>query len=118
MTTDSRTHLLDGTKTKTRYITAPSTDLMTDKGMGTQALAGQRFDLIETKAGLSCGALRSIVPGEDRIDYIGVVPSSTVSHTPLKPTHIITAVAAAIFESADIKSRLLGSLPRNAAVRA
>lgn len=116
MTVDGRTHLLGGTKTKIRYITAPSVDLMTETGMGTQALAGQRFKLIESKEGLSRGALLSIVPDVDRIDYVGVVPLSALSETKLNPTHIITAVAAAVFSEANIKSKLLRSLPRNAAV--
>ena len=116
MTPDSRTHLPGGTKTKTRYITAPSADLMTQAGIGTQALSGQRFELIESKAGRARGALMSIVPGVDRIDYIGVVPTSVLSQGRLKPTHIITAVTAAVFKAPDIKSSLLGSLPRNAAV--
>ena len=116
MTTDSRTHLLDGTKTQTHYIADASADLMTETGIGTQALAGQRFGLIESKDGLSRGALLSIVPGVDRIDYVGVVPSSALSQKKLKSTHIITAVAAALFQAADIKSKLLSSLPRNAAV--
>ena len=116
MIPDSRIHLPDGTKTKTLYITAPSADLMTKTGMGTQALFGQRFELIESKDGQSRGALMSIVPGVDRIDYIGTVPTSVLSQGRLKPTHIITAVTAAVFKAADIKSPLLGSLPRNAAV--
>lgn len=116
MTTDNRTHLPDGTKTKTNFITASSADLMTATGMGTQALYGQRFELIETKDRQSRGALLSILPNVDRIDYVGVLPSSALSDTKLAPTHIITAVAAAVFEAADIKSSLLGSLPRNAAV--
>lgn len=116
MTVDSRTHLPDGTKTQTHYIIASSADLMTETGMGTQALCGQKFDVIDSKEGLSRGALYSIVPGSERIDYIGVLPSSVLSEDKFKPTHIVTAVTAAVFEAADIKSPLLGGLPRNAAL--
>ncbi len=85
--------------------------------MGTQALFGQRFEVIESKEGLSRGALYSIVPGTERIDYIGVLPSSVLSNDRFEPTHIVTAVTAAVFEAADIKSKLLGALPRNASLK-
>ena len=84
--------------------------------MGTQALCGQRFDVIETKEGVCRGALRSILPSSQRIDYIGDIPFSALSKSPLKPTHRITAVSAAIFKAADIKSPLIGHLPRNVVV--
>lgn len=113
MTQDSRTHLPDGTKTKTTYVTATSADLLTDSGMGTQALSGQRFDVIESKEGQAYGALMSIVPGSQRIDYIGFLPQSVLSEDKFKPTHIVSAVNAAVFSAADVKSSLLGSLPRN-----
>ena len=86
--------------------------------MGTQALCGQRFDVIETKEGVCHGALRSILPSSQRIDYIGDIPHSALSKSPLLPTHRVCAVSAAIFQSADIKSPLIGNLPRNALVEA
>ena len=89
---------------------------MTDTGMGTQALAGQRFKLIESKEGRSRGALLSVIPESDRIDYIGVLPTSVLSEEAFKPSHIVTAVTAAVFVKDDIKSRLLGSFPRNSAL--
>jgi len=89
---------------------------MTETGMGTQALFGQRFDVIGPSKGHSHGALYSVVPGVQRIDYIGFLPSHILSADAFEPTHIVTAVTAAIFKAADIKSQLLGSLPRNAAV--
>ena len=110
---DSRTHLADDTKIETHHVTAPSVDLMTETGIGTQAIFGQRFDVIETRDGLSRGALYSIIPGCERIDYIGIIPSSALSDKTFKPMCIVTAVTAAVFEAADIKSRLVGSLPRN-----
>lgn len=116
MIADSRTHLPDGTKTKSRYIAVSSADLMTETGMGTQALYGQRFQWIESIGEFARGALMSVVPSVERVDYIGLVPKSAVSGGPLAPTHIIMAVTAAIFKTADIKSPLIGSLPRNAAV--
>lgn len=84
--------------------------------MGTQALYGQRFDVFETKDGMCRGALRSVLPSSQRIDYIGEIPLSALSNSPLNPTHCVTNVSAAVFESADIKSPLIGYLPRNAAV--
>jgi len=116
MAEDSRTHLPDGTKTKTYYVTAPSADLRTDSGMGTQALSGQRFEAIESKNGRAYGALMSIVPNSQRIDYIGFLPQSVLSDDKFKPTHVVSAVNAAVFEAANIKSPLLGSLPRNSLV--
>ena len=116
MSTDSRTHLPDGIKTQTYHVVAPSADLMTERGMGTQALAGQRFDVFDSKEGLSRGALYSVVPGVERINYIGFLPSSVLSTGTFQPTHIVSTVMAAIFEAGDIKSKLLGNLPRNAAV--
>ncbi len=107
----------DGTKTITSFVVAPSADLMTDSGMGTQALSGQRFKLIESKEGLSRGALMSVIPGIDRIDYIGTLPTSVLSEARFKPNYIVTTLSAAVFAEADIKSSLLGSLPRNAAVK-
>lgn len=120
MTLDSRTHLQGGAKTTRHYITVPSADLRTGLGaeqsMGTQALRGQRFDVIETENGLSRGALRSVLPSSERIDYIGTLPVSSLSKAEFKPTHIVNAVAAAMFEGADIKTPLMGSLPRNAVI--
>lgn len=84
--------------------------------MGTQALYGQRFDLISIKAGSAEGALYSVIQGIERIDYIGNLPESAVSDTPHQPTYIVSAVAAAVFEQANIKSPLRESLPRNSAV--
>lgn len=95
----------------------PSADLMTNSGIGTQALFGQRFDLISSERGISHGALYSIRYGADRIDYIGTIPASAVSDAPHQPTHCVSAVAGAIFKQAEIKSELLGSLPRNALVQ-
>jgi len=116
MTPDSRTHLPDGIKTQTHHIVASATDLMTETGMGTQALFGQRFDVIGSKLGLARGALYSVVPGVPRIDYIGFLPPHILSVDTFDPTHVVTAVSAAVFETADIKSKLLSGLPRNAAV--
>ena len=117
MTEDSRTHLKRGAKTETRYICAPSADLLTPKGMGTQALFGQRFELAFSERGRSHGALYSICQDVERIDYVGELPTNAVSDTPHVPTHCITGLAAAIFRKADIKSTLLGSLPRNAVLQ-
>lgn len=117
MVADSRTHLPEGIKTTLHYVTAPSADLLTNTGMGTQALSGQRFSLIESKEGRAYGALLSIVPNSQRIDYIGFLPRSVLSDEKFKPTHIVSVVMAAVFEIANIKSSLLGSLPRNAALQ-
>ena len=116
MALDSRTHLQSGTKTQTHYVTVPSADLRIGTQMGTQALYGQRFDVIDTQDGRSRGALRSILPSSDRIDYIGEIRSASLSTKPLIPTYRVSALSAAIFETADIKSPLLGFLPRNAVV--
>jgi len=116
MQVDRRTHLPDGTKTKTRYIVEPFVDLMSASGIGTQALFGQRFELISSDRGVAHGALYSVLTNLDRIDYIGTVPASAVSSDPHTPTYQVSAVAAAVFKQADIKSKLLGGLPRNAAV--
>jgi len=105
MAEDSRTYLPDGTKLDTRYICVPSADLMTASGMGTQALFGQRFDLMLSERGIADGALYSVIFG------------AAVSEALHEPTHRVDAVAAAIFKQADIKSKLLGSLPRNASVQ-
>jgi len=117
MAEDSRTHLPDGTKLDTRYICVPSADLMTASGMGTQALFGQRFDLMLSERGIADGALYSVIFGVERIDYIGTLSAAAVSETLHEPTHRVDAVAAVIFKQADIKSKLLGSLPRNASVQ-
>ena len=82
--------------------------------MGTQALYGQRFSLIEEKDDQAYGALLSILPTSQRIDYMGYVPQSALSKGEQSSTHIVKAVVAAVFEQANIKSPLLGSLPRNA----
>jgi len=117
MTVDSRTHLPDGTQADIRYICVPSADLTTPTGMGTQALYGQRFDLIHSERGMAQGALYSVISGVQRIDYIGTLSASSVSDIPHEPTHRVDAVAAAIFKHADIKSKLLESFPRNAIVQ-
>lgn len=116
MTEDSRTYLSPDTSTKAQYINQPSVDLMTDTGMGTQALYGQRFEVIEMTSDLAYGALYSILPSAERIDYIGRIPATALSEGPRQPSHYVRGVSAAVFEAANIKSKLLGSLPRNAAV--
>jgi len=116
MPMDRRTHLPDGTKTQPYFINTSSADLRTPKAMGTQALYGQRFSSIEEKDGQAYGALHSILHTSQRIDYIGSLPISALSKTDRNQTHVVTAVTAAVFEAADIKSPLLGSLPRNAAL--
>jgi len=116
MREDSRTHLPAGTQTTTHWINAPFADLMTASGIGTQALMGQRFEVIETSGNQSRGALYSLTAGAQRIDYIGSLPNEALSRDMDKRTHRVTAVMAAIFEHADIKSKLIGSLPRNAQI--
>lgn len=116
MPEDSRTHLPDGTKTNPHHISIPSVDVMTQTGIGTQALMGQRFDVFDEKNGLSWGALRSILIGNNRIDYIGHLPTESLSKEASVPTHNVRAVAAAVFEKPDIKSKLTGSLPRNSVI--
>lgn len=118
MALDSRTDLPGGVNTKSCYINVPSADLLTDTAMGTQALCGQRFELIEIKDGRAIGALRSILPGTDRIDYIGTLPRSALSVGVLNPTHVVSAVLAPCFKDADIKSPVLRGLPRNSYVEA
>jgi cell wall-associated NlpC family hydrolase len=90
---------------------------MDRKSIGTQALSGQRFDLIRAVQDQAYGALYSVLPGSERIDYIGTVPLSAITAGALNSTHWVNAVVAAIFEAADIKSKLLGSLPRHAKVK-
>jgi hypothetical protein len=114
MSVDRRTHLPDGTKTEPYFVKLSSVDLRTPKAMGTQALYGQRFSLVEEKEGHAYGALHSILPSSQRIDYIGYVPQSALSKGERQPAYIVKAVVAAVFAQADIKSPLLGSLPRNA----
>lgn len=116
MTEDSRTYLSPDTSTTSHYINQPSVDLMTDTGMGTQALYGQRFEVIEMTSDLAYGALFSILPNSERIDYIGKIPATALSEGRRQPSHSVRGVSAAVFETANIKSKLLGSLPRNAAV--
>ena len=41
---------------------------------------------------------------------------TSLSATPILPTHVVSAVSATVFKDANIKSRLLGALPRNAAL--
>lgn len=114
MAIDSRTHLPVGVQSETYYINVPSADLLTDKGMGTQALMGQRFDVMSMSEGYAKGALYSILPNAARIDYIGTVPAAFLSKGAFKPSHKVSVISAAVFEQADIKSRLLEALPRNA----
>ncbi len=117
MTPDPRITLAAGTSTTQHYIAAPFADLMTPNGIGTQALFGQRFDLISERAGVAQGALYAVLTDMDRVDYIGTLPTSVLSKGAFTPTCIVTAIAAPIFEKADIKSRLLGNLPRNSALQ-
>jgi len=113
---EPRTQLPDGATLQTHFINVPHADLLTETGIGTQALFGQRFDLIRTEQARAYGALYSIVPGVERVDYIGTLPEAALTAAPQTPTHVICAVVAAMFKSADIKSKLMGSLPRNALI--
>jgi hypothetical protein len=84
--------------------------------MGTQALFGQRFDVFETRGDFCHGALRSILPSSERIDYVGELPLSAVSEGKMLATHRVSALTAALFQELDIKSPLIRHLPRNACV--
>lgn len=116
MPNDARTDLPEGIVTEPHTLIRPYADLMTDTGIGTQALFGQRFDCFSQNEERAQGALYSVVSGVERIDYIGSLPTSSLVEGTAAPTHIVTAVAATVFAAADIKSRLVGSLPRNSAL--
>ncbi len=116
MEADRRTYLPDGTPTQSYSVIAPFSNVMTESGIGTQALLGQRFELTSEKSGVAQGALYSVLHGINRVDYIGHLPVTELAEGLSIPTHIVTAVSATVFESADIKSRLVGSLPRNSAI--
>ena len=116
MKTDPRTFLPDGTVTQTYSIISPFAELMTNGSIGTQALFGQRFDVITKSDDNAHGALYSVLSGVDRVDYIGSFPMADIAQGSFTPTHIVHAVAATVFQAADIKSKLLGALPRNATI--
>lgn len=102
----------------THHITAPYADLNTPSGIGTQALFGQRFKVERINGRLACGELYSVLPGVNRVDYVGDLPLAALSSANFLPTHIVSAIVAPVFAGADIKSKLLRGLPRNAAFQA
>ena len=116
MKPDARTYVPVGTVAKSHSIIVPYSELMTNGFIGTQALFGQRFDVMSTEAGVAHGALYSILSGIARVDYVGSLHVSALAEGTVAPTHIVNAVQATVFRDADIKSKLLGGLPRNAAL--
>lgn len=115
--TDARTHLPLGTLTQAHTLSVPFADLMTHNGMGTQALFGQRFDVISTEKNVAYGALYSVLTGMPRVDYLGTISRTALKEGSFVPTHVVNAISATVFQAADIKSKLLGALPRNSAVQ-
>jgi hypothetical protein len=113
---DPRTDFPDLSKATLRSVMQPCAELRTETGIGTQALFGQRFACLKSERGVAHGALLSIVPGSQRIDYVGTLPEAALSDALESPSHRVGVVSATMFEGADIKSRLLGVLPRNAVV--
>ena len=113
---DPRVNLPEGVNFQDSFIATPYTSLGVGSGMGTQALMGQRFRIFENHGEFAKGALLSILPTSDRIDYIGHIRVRDLSGEAWKPTHIVSAVSAPVFVQADIKSTIFRFLPRNAMV--
>lgn len=116
MSSDPRITLPADVNLQSAYIATPYTTLGVASGMGTQAIFGQRFQIFDRRGDFAMGALLSILPSSDRIDYIGLIRASDLSGEDVSPTHIVSAVSAPVFVSADIKSTIFRFLPRNASV--
>jgi len=114
--TDPRTTLPENLTLQQAYIAAPYTTLGVASGMGTQALCGQRFQIFERRGEFAQGALLSVLPQSERIDYIGLIRASDLTGEAVTPTHCVKAVSAPVFIKADIKSTIFRFLPRNATV--
>jgi len=114
--TDPRITLPETDTLQQAYIAAPYTTLGVASGMGTQALCGQRFQIFERRGDFAQGALMSVLPNSDRIDYIGLIRASDLSGEAFTSTHCVKAVSAPVFIKADIKSTIFRFLPRNATV--
>ncbi|WP_427452569.1 NlpC/P60 family protein [Litorimonas sp. WD9-15] len=116
MSSDPRVTLPADVKLQSAYIAAPYTTLGVASGMGTQALFGQRFQIFDRRGDFAMGALLSILPDSDRIDYIGLIRARDLSGDAAAPTHTVSVVSAPVFVSPDIKSTIFRFLPRNACV--
>lgn len=116
MTTDPRITRPADVNLQSAYIATPYTTLGVASGMGTQALHGQRFQIFDRRGDFARGALLSILPSSDRIDYVGLIRASDLSGEEFTSTHIVAAASAPVFVSADIKSAIFRFLPRNACI--
>lgn len=116
MSADKRTEFPDPDTAVIRNVVHPYAELSIASGIGTQALFGQRFACTSVERGIAHGALLSILPQSTRVDYVGTLSDAALSDTPQSPTHRVSAVCSTVFKQADIKSKLIGALDRNAAV--
>ncbi len=114
---DPRIDLPKGVNLQHTFIAAPFTSLGIGSAMGTQALLGQRFHIFENHGEFARGALLSILPDSDRIDYIGLIRTGDLSGENWNPSHKVSAVSAPVFVKPDIKSTIFRFLPRNAMIR-
>jgi len=110
---DTRTHLPDVARAEVRIVRVPFFDIMTPSGIGTQALFGQRFAVARVEGALAYGALLSILPSSNRVDYVGTVPERALSQLREMPTHRVSVVHAPVFSAPDIKSSIVSRFDRN-----
>lgn len=100
------------------YVSKPSTGLYDSrglrKGLQTELLHGQLFDIYERGRHWLWGQARSLVAGSERAGYIGYISSKTVIEKSFEPTHIITGLRAPVFSKPNIKSHITAALPLNA----
>ena len=113
---DPRIDLPKGVKLQRAFIATPFTSLGVGSAMGTQALMGQRFHIFENHGEFARGALLSILPDSDRIDYIGLIHIGDLSGESWEPSHRVEAVSAPVFVKPDIKSTIFRFLPRNVVI--
>lgn len=84
-----------------------------NSALDTQLLGGTDFDVDEIEQGWAKGRSLSPVKTSSYAGYEGYLPVADITKKTDDPTHIITALCAPVFKTADIKSGVVAMWPMN-----
>ena len=119
---DPRTHLpVDCPPLITQFtVTSPVTSMRRmaawQSPQETQLLYGDRFSVYKIEGDWAWGQTESPIENSAYSGYIGYVHVTDLSEYRQKPSHVVEALKAPVFQSHDIKSRILKLLPLGAQV--
>jgi len=120
---DPRTHIpkSKGTKLARYTVSCPIAPLHRKQsltsGLDTQLLFGHQFDVYKRGKIWAWGQARSPVPGSRQYGYVGYIQMKCLTDAVMSSNSIVTSLKAPLFLEANIKSRILKSLPMGALLK-